>query len=96
MASRAETGIRTASEFFRDNVRPALESSNLLPKGQLDNIQSTLEAIKNATVPEAQKMTLMQRLLRNSITGYLLPGAARLEKSKDDVINQTDRDWETN
>jgi len=87
MASRAETGLRTAPEFFRDNVRPALESSNLVPKAQLDSIQSTLETIKNSTLPDELKMTLGQRLLRNALTGYLLPAVGRADKSSDDVIN---------
>jgi len=96
MASRAETGLVTAPEFFRDNVRPALKSANLMSNARLDEIQSKLELIKNSSMPDVQKMKLMQRLFRNSISGYLAPLAERSieglvsppKKSSSDVINQ--------
>ena len=92
MASRAESGLRTAPEFFRDKVRPPLEAGNLLPKRELDNIEFQLTAIKNSTMPDAEKFTLMQRIVKNAIVSYAVPGVGRLvtpsKKSDRDVINK--------
>jgi hypothetical protein len=59
---------RSMGDVFRDNVRQRLETTGLMSANQLDGIQSELDYISKLTIAPEQKMSLMQRLLRNAFT----------------------------
>jgi hypothetical protein len=59
---------RSMGDTFRDNVRQRLETTGLMTPDKLDKIQTELDYISGLTITPEQKMTLMQRLIRNAFT----------------------------
>ena len=59
---------RSMGDVFRDNVRQRLETTGLMPAENLDKIQNELDYISGLTITPEQKLTLMQRLIRNAFT----------------------------
>lgn len=59
MADRVASGRQSALDTFVKDVRPALETTNLVPKGQLDKLQRQIEEAA-AGMPEKQKVGFIQ------------------------------------
>lgn len=81
MADRASTGIRTAGVTFRDAVAPALRRTGLMAEKDINKLQMQLDEIAKTPLNEEQRLSLAQRLIRDAITGYALPGVYRAGKS---------------
>lgn len=81
MADRAATGLRSAGVTFRDAVAPALRRTGLMADRDISKLQMQLDEIAKTVVNEEQKLTLAQRLVRDAITGYAVPGIYRGGKS---------------
>jgi hypothetical protein len=89
MADRATTGVRTAGMTFRDSVAPALRRTKLMPDQQIDRLQSQLDEIARMALPQEQKLSFAQRVLRNAITSYVAPAIGyRMPSSAVDVLNR--------
>ena len=86
MADRASTGLRSAGVTFRDAVAPALRRTNLMDEAAINKLQAQLDEIAKTAVNEEQKLTLAQRLVRNAITSYAVPGGYRGGKSAYEAI----------
>ena len=81
MADRAATGLRSAGVTFRDAVAPALRRTRLMDENAIAKLQGQLDEIAKVVVNEEQKLSLAQRLVRDAITGYAIPGGYRGGKS---------------
>lgn len=89
MADRATTGIRTAGMTFRDAVAPALKRTGLMPEAQINRLQSQLDEIARMALPQEQKLTFAQRVIRNAIMSYVAPAILyRAPSSAVDVLNR--------
>jgi hypothetical protein len=89
MADRATTGVRTAGMTFRDAVAPALKRTGLMPEAQINRLQSQLDEIARMALPQEQKLTFAQRVIRNAIMSYVAPAILyRAPSSAVDVLNR--------
>lgn len=92
MADRAMTGVRTAGMTFRDAVAPALKRTNLMPEAQINRLQSQLDEIARIVLPQEQKLTLAQRVIRNAIMSYVAPSVVyRAPSTALDILNRRGR-----
>lgn len=89
MADRATTGVRTAGMTFRDAVAPALKRTKLMPEAQINRLQLQLDEIARMALPQEQKLTFAQRVIRNAIMSYVAPAILyRAPSSAVDVLNR--------
>lgn len=89
MADRATTGVRTAGMTFRDAVAPALKRTKLMPEAQINRLQLQLDEIARMALPQEQKLTFAQRVIRNAIMSYVAPAVLyRGPSSAVDVLNR--------
>lgn len=89
MADRATTGVRTASMTFKEAIAPALRRTSLMPEAQINRLQSQLDEIARIVLPQEQKLTLAQRVIRNAIMSYVAPSVIyRAPSTAVDVLNR--------
>ena len=81
MADKAQQGIFGAQRFWETSLKDSLTRTGLMPKKQIDEISRQLDAIANSTLPEAQKLTLFGRTLKNIAVTYVAPSLYRGGKS---------------
>lgn len=86
MADKAKQGVFGAQRFWETSLKDSLTRTGLMPKNKIDEISQQLDAIANSTLPEAQKLTLFGRTLKNLVVTYAAPGVYRGGKSAYDVI----------
>ena len=86
MADKASTGLRSAGITFRENVAPALRRTGLMDEKKITKLQSQLDEITKVVMNEEEKISFVQRLLRNAITGYVAPGTYRIGSSAYDYL----------
>jgi transposase-like protein len=86
MADRAATGLRSAGVTFRDAVAPALRRTQLMDERAINKLQTQLDEIAKTAINEEQKLNLAQRLVKDFITGYVVPSVYRGGKSAYQVI----------
>ena len=74
----ADTATSKGSlQKFNETIRPALERFGMLTTEQADELATGLAKIAANRMPEQQKLTQMQRLLLQGVTGYAASGTAR-------------------
>jgi len=97
MADRAESGLVSSVRAFREDVAPSLKSAGLMSEQQLKSLESQLQAIANSAMGEPAKLTLIQRAIKDSLTGVLAEPVGKLTveatkavmpKSAKDVLNR--------
>jgi len=76
-ASKSLKGAITNMKYIGDN----LTTYGLMDAKAVQQLQAKLEEIFVAPINLREKTTLAQRAVRNAITSYLVPGAARLGQS---------------
>ncbi len=85
MADRATQGIFGTIRFWESSLKDSLGRTGLMGARELDQISRQLLEIQNVAIPEAQKLTLMGRLIKNAIISYAVPAGYR---SAEGIINQ--------
>lgn len=88
MADRASTGLVSAVQAFKDDVAPALRSANLMSDQQIRALSQRLEAIKNTSVSEPAKLTMLQTAIKNALVGLGAQPAGTAAVSAYDIINR--------
>jgi len=97
MANRVQTGLVSSLKAFREDVRPSLEAANLMSKGQLDQLESTLQSIASTVTGEEAKLSAMQKAIKNALIGVvstpvgagtIAVGKMVMPQSASDVLNR--------
>lgn len=71
LADKAMTSTNGLTQFFTNNVRPALEANKLMTSAQMDKIASQLEGIQNMKISEPEKLGIVRRVIAQSFSGYV-------------------------
>lgn len=67
--SISEVSPGKIESVWKRNVRPALEGSNILPANQIQDLETKVMAVVNASVPEQQKLGLFKKLILQGLGG---------------------------
>ena len=92
LADRATQGVFGAMRFYDTSLKDSLLRTGLIGKQEADQISRQLQEIASVSISEAEKLTLMGRLIKNAIVGYGIPAIPRAVTGTintiGDVINQ--------
>lgn len=88
MADRASRGLVTAVQVFNQDVGPALRSAGLMSDGQIRALSQQLEQIKNTTVGEPAKLTMMQNIIKNTLVALTAQPVGAAGVSAADMLNR--------
>lgn len=77
LADKASASPRGLTRFFNDNVREALEATNMMSRAETDAISAKLGAIENLKIPDEQKLKLTHQLILQTFGGYASTLAGR-------------------
>lgn len=70
IANRAETNHAAILQFWKENVRPGLEGTGLVPVSELDDITAQITRIAKLQMPEREKLGLARRMMWQAVGGY--------------------------
>lgn len=88
MADRALVSVKGLSDFFNNNVRPAMTATKLMDETRMSQISQQLDAIENMKLPEKAKFSMASKVVLQGLAGYASGAASRLDTSLVNLVPQ--------